>query len=165
MAFCGNCGTKTGEDIRFCPSCGTEIGTAPNPPAQPEGSAGYVPPVVPAAPTQGDIRDAQDNRTISMVAYLLFFVPLLTGAHKTSFFARFHTNQGTVLFIAAVIWGISYGILSVILLFIPLIGWLLLVILSLSGLFFVALCIVGIVNAANGTMKPLPLIGGFQVIK
>jgi uncharacterized membrane protein len=90
---------------------------------------------------------------------------LLTGSHKTSLFARFHTNQGTVLFIAALLYGIAYGILTAMLIFIPIIGWLLILLLGLLSIVFLALCVVGIVNAVNGRMRPLPIIGGITVIK
>ena len=70
-----------------------------------------------------------------------------------------------VLSVAAAVWGIAYSILSVILLFIPILGWILFPIIGLTGLVFLALAILGIVNAVNGTMKPLPLIGGFEIIK
>ena len=166
MAFCKNCGAKTEEGVKFCPSCGAETGAAPAGQSdQTEQNTGYTPPVAPGAPEQADIRDAQDNKVMSILAYILFFIPLLTGAHKTSPFVKFHTNQGTVLFIATVVWSIAYGILSAILLFIPIIGWLLIFILSLTGFLFLVLCIVGIINAANGKMKPLPLIGGIEIIK
>ncbi len=174
MAFCGNCGTQA-EGVKFCPSCGQPMGAAVQQ-AQPAQQAEaftpmqaqrqmYQAPVVPSAPQQADIRDAQDNKTMAILAYILFFIPLLTGAHKTSAFARYHTNQGTVLFIAAAIYGIIYGILTAVLLFIPVIGWILIMLLGLASIFFLALCIVGIINAANGRMRPLPVIGKITVIK
>jgi len=181
MAFCGNCGNKTDEGVRFCPACGTAIVAVPveqpaqveqqvqpiqmEQPATVQQSTVFDPPVVPGAPTQTDIRDAQDNKTMAILAYLFFFIPLLTGAHKTSLFAKFHTNQGTILFIAAAAWGIAYSILTFILMFIPVLGWILVIILGIATLIFPVLCIVGIINAVNGTMKPLPVIGKFEVIK
>jgi uncharacterized membrane protein len=133
--------------------------------AQPAQQQVYTMPVVPGAPQQGDIRDAQDNKTMAILAYIIFFIPLLTGAHKTSAFARYHTNQGTVLFIAAAIYGIAYSILTMILAFIPVIGWALIVLLGIASIIFPILCIVGILNAVNGRMKPLPVIGGIEIIK
>ena len=139
------------------------------PPAQ-----GYYPPVVPGAPPQDAARDAQDNKTMAILAYILFFIPLLTGAHKTSPFVKYHTNQGTVLCIAAVafaiistilrtivrvpvtIWGIPAGYHT------P--GWLT-TILFLLTIPFLVLCILGIINAVNGKTQPLPVIGGITIIK
>ncbi len=177
MAFCGNCGTQVQDGNRFCPTCGQPMAAAPEQPQQPQQAyqqpqqeyaqqrQGYAPPVMPGAPQSENIRDAQDNKAMAVLAYILFFIPLLTGAHKTSPFVKFHTNQGTVLFIAAAIYGIAYSILSAILIFIPVVGWLLIMLLGLASIIFLIFCIVGIIGAVNGTMKPLPLIGKFTVVK
>lgn len=158
MAYCNNCAAQVQDGIKFCPSCGKSI-TANGP------APGYEPPVMPGAPQQANIRDAQENKTMAILAYILFFIPLLTGAHKSSPFAKFHTNQGTVLFIAGVAWSIVYSILAFILAFIPYIGWALAMLIGLLSFIFLVFAIMGIVNAVNGVMKPLPLIGKFTVIK
>jgi uncharacterized membrane protein len=182
MAFCGNCGTQTQDGVKFCPSCGHTIGAANAQQAaqgartQAGGQAPrYTPPVVPGAPTQADIRDANDNKTMSILAYILFFIPLLTGAHKTSAFAKYHTNQGTVLFIAALALNIILGIVRAILRSILWNGFYysgswgvystLGTVLGIIGLVPFILCVVGIINAVNGRMKPLPVIGGITIIK
>ena len=100
-----------------------------------------------------------------MLAYIIFFIPLLTGAHKTSEFVKYHTNQGTLLFIAAMGWNIVCEIVKRILRVIPIIGGTLATILSLVSFVYLALFIIGILNAKNGKMAPLPVIGGFTVIK
>ncbi|MGI6192163.1 MAG: hypothetical protein ACOYI3_01180 [Christensenellales bacterium] len=162
MAFCKNCGAQV--DGRFCPSCGT---------AADEGSAGgrsapYQPPIMKTASHE---RDAQENKTMAILAYILFFIPLLTGAHNTSPFVKYHTNQGTLLFLASLAFGVVYWILVSILTSILLStgAWgvwsVLSTILSLSWLLILALCIIGIINAASGQMKPLPVIGRFTIIR
>jgi len=109
-------------------------------------------------------KDAQDNKIMGVLAYLgiLFLVPLL--AAKDSPFAKYHANQGVILFIYAIAVFIVGMILSVLLGTIGLgtIGWLLSLLLNLSVLVFV---IIGIINALNGEKKPLPLIGNFEIIK
>jgi uncharacterized membrane protein len=141
MQNCGNCGKAIEETVRFCPFCGKETGTAAS-------GAG-----------------TDDNKTMSILAYILFFVPLITGAYRTSESVKFHTNQGTVLFIFALIYGVAYSILTVILIFIPVVGWIIIALLGFLSLGILALCVIGIVNAAQGEMKPLPLIGTFRIIK
>jgi uncharacterized membrane protein len=142
----------------------------------PPGSMQYQPPVVPGAPTQADIRDAQDNKGMAIVAHILFFIPLLTGAHKTSPFVKYHTNHGAALFIVWVVWGIIYAIITAIMtasLYNPATwysgswgAWgAASVILGLVWFIPTIFCIIGIVNAAQGRMKPLPLIGRFRIIK
>jgi uncharacterized membrane protein len=162
MAICTNCGTQLQDGVKFCPSCGQ---TQAAEPAQGAAQQAYAPPVVPGAPEQADIQDAQDNKMMAILAYIIFFIPLLTGAYKTSPFAKFHTNQGTVLAIASVAYGIAYGILTAILAFIPVIGWLLILLLGLASFIIPIFCILGIINAVNGKMKPLPLVGGITIIK
>ena len=113
---------------------------------------------------------------MAILSYILFFVPLLTGAHKTSPFVKFHTNQGTVLFLLCVAWGIVQGILTSIftaMLFNPR-NWagggfgalgLVTTILGLLWLVPTALGILGIVNAATGKVKELPIIGKLTIVK
>ena len=103
-------------------------------------------------------KDAEDNKIMGILAYLgiLFLVPYL--AAKESPFAKFHANQGCVLFIAE----IALYVVAFILVFIPYIGWLISYVLYL-GCF--VLMILGIVNAVKGEMKELPLIGKFTILK
>ncbi|PIU42518.1 MAG: hypothetical protein CO034_00700 [Parcubacteria group bacterium CG_4_9_14_0_2_um_filter_35_11] len=85
------------------------------------------------------------NTGMAIVAYFLFFVPLLTDA-KNDPFVKYHVKQGLVLFIA----GIIAGFVS----WFPIIGWII-------GILVFVDWIIGIVNAANGQEKPIPLIGQF----
>ncbi|MGI6150879.1 MAG: zinc ribbon domain-containing protein [Christensenellales bacterium] len=166
MAFCGNCGGQIKAGEKFCPSCGKAVdeGSA----QQQNQSASYRPPVMQASSAD---RDAQENKTMAILAYILFFIPLLTGAHNTSPFVKYHTNQGTLLFIASLAFGVVYWILMSILTSILLNtgAWglwnVLTTILGLAWLLVLALCVIGIINAAGGQMKPLPIIGKFTVIR
>jgi uncharacterized membrane protein len=106
-----------------------------------------------------------DDKVMAILAYIFFFVPLIAGAHRKSEFARFHTNQGTVLWIAALAYSIVYGILATILWLIPFLGLLLIFVLGFVPLGFLVLAIMGIVNAANLEMKELPIIGKYNIIK
>jgi uncharacterized membrane protein len=109
-------------------------------------------------------RDAEQNKGMAIIAYILFFVPLLTGDHKKSPFVKFHTNQGTVLFLTWIAWWLVSLIVSFILR-----GWFLGLIFSLVGFAVwvgvIVLLVLGIINAVNGRMNPLPLIGKFTIIK
>ncbi len=159
MAFCGKCGTKFEDGAKFCPTCGAPASVVPQKAATPT----YTPPVVPGAPGQADIKDAQDNKAMAVLAYIIFLIPLF--AAKESPFARYHTNQGLVLALAAVAYGIVYGILSTIVLAI---SWRLYLVVSILGwvyVVFAVLSVIGIINAVGGRMKPLPLIGKIQLLK
>jgi len=90
------------------------------------------------------------NTGMAVVAYIIFFLPLLTDA-KDDPFVKYHVKQGLVLFIAAVV---AWLIISVL----PVIGILIAPILDIA---IIVLLIMGIINAVNGVEKPLPLVGRF----
>ncbi len=169
MAYCGKCGEQVKDGVKFCPSCGQvlDANTTSASNAQNEYRPTYQQPVR----TQTNEADAQANKTMAILAYIIFFIPLITGAHNTSPFVKYHTNQGTVLFIASLAYGVVYWIITSILASILLNSgswglWsVLTTIFGLTWLVVVALCIIGIVNAASGQMKPLPVIGKFTVIR
>jgi uncharacterized membrane protein len=71
---------------------------------------------------------------------------------------RFHVNQGIILTIAGVVAETVAGIF----LFVPVLGQLLM---SVSSLAWLALAIIGIINANNGEQKELPIIGKFRIYK
>ena len=109
--------------------------------------------------------DVQENKSMAVIAYILFFVPLITSSHKKSPFVLYHTNQGTVLFIACLIWSFVFNIVSRTINLIPLVGWIISMVLGFLNIVFLVLVVIGIMNALNGKAKPLPLIGDFQIIK
>ena len=158
--FCASCGNEVNEGVNFCPKCGKDTGAAS--PVQQTGAGG------------------QDNsKTMSILAYILFFIPLATGAHKTSPVVKFHTNQGTVLFITLVAYSIISAILRAVITvrrevvflgiqtgeYIKLTPWWLNTILWIGSIGISVLCVIGIVNAIKERTKELPLIGKFQIIK
>jgi len=96
-----------------------------------------------------DLKVKGKNTGMAIVAYILFFIPLLTDA-KNDPFVKYHVKQGLVLFICWIVAGIISSL--------PVFGWMVSPILSLAALI---LLIVGIMNAANGKETPLPLIGQF----
>lgn len=122
-----------------------------------------------------DLRqDASANKVFGVLAYLGILVLIsIFAAPKQSRYARFHSNQGLVLFIFEVGCSIVIGIIAAILLGIGAYNYALLSIFGIiSGLLWAAygilslvLVILGIVNAANGTVKPLPIIGGITILK
>jgi uncharacterized membrane protein len=136
---------------------------APVTPPPAPGAAASVPPGL-FTPTAADV---EKNKVFGVLAYIgiLWLVPLL--AAKDSPFARYHCNQGLVLFLGAIAAWIANWILSIILAFIPVLGWLMILLISLGiGLSILALAIIGIINAANGVCKPLPVIGNrFTLLK
>ena len=106
-----------------------------------------------------DPADAQQNKAMGILAYIgpLVLVPIF-GA-KESKFARFHANQGLVLLIA----NVALSILGTIL---GLITWVLKLFLVWPfEVLCVVLCVLGIVAAAKGQCKELPIVGKFKILK
>ena len=109
-------------------------------------------------------KDAEANKGMAIIAYILFFVPLLTGDHKKSPFVKFHTNQGTVLFLTWIAWWFVSLILGFI--FGGFFLWALFSLVRFAvWVGVIVLLVLGIINAVNGRMKPLPVIGKFTIIK
>ena len=149
MAFCRNCGIQTEGEAKFCPACGASMETAPQPVAS-DGAA--------------EQNDAADNKVMSILAYIIVPIPIF--AARDSKFARYHANQGLILLLAAIAYGIAFSILSTLLM---LISWQLVLIvtgiLGLASWAFPVFSIIGIVHACKGEMRPLPLIGGLRILK
>ncbi|MDR1188613.1 MAG: DUF4870 domain-containing protein [Bifidobacteriaceae bacterium] len=183
MAFCASCGTAVTDGRAFCPGCGRQVGAAPPAAAQPSAyyanpsaAPQYQQPLVSGSPGGPALDEAQAGKTMAILAYILFFIPLLTGDHKKNSFVRFHANQGLVLFLSAVAWGVLYGILMAVataMLFNPY-AWtaggvgalgIVTTILGLLWLIPTVLCVIGIIHAARGELKPLPVIGRIRIIK
>jgi uncharacterized membrane protein len=111
-----------------------------------------------------DAADIEQNKAFAVLAYLgiLFLVPLL--AAPNSRFARYHTNQGIVLFLATL--AITAGSIPLFLLsWLPILGCLTIAAPFVAMVGVIVLMILGIINAASGKYEPLPLIGGFQILK
>ncbi len=193
MAYCNNCGHPMDDGATFCPSCGAPVARqaegapAQQPPPQQQYQAPpqqqyQAPPqqqYQQAPPSQGPAflntpdttasyarEDIEQNKMMAIFAYiwLLFLVPLL--AAPNSRFARFHANQGLVLFIfeagasiVLIILGILFAFISPALSFLSTILWLLVWLPSLG------LIVLGIINASGGKAKELPVIGKIKLIK
>jgi uncharacterized membrane protein len=118
-----------------------------------------------AAPRAGS-RDAENNKGMAVIAYIgiLCLIPLLTGDYKKSPFLKFHTNQGVVLFITWIAWVFISFILGFIFRW-RFLGLIFSLVRFVVWIGVLVLVVLGIINAVNGRMKPLPMIGKFEIIK
>lgn len=82
------------------------------------------------------------NTGMAILAYFIFFIPLLTE-YKDNTFVKYHVKQSILLLIAYIICTL-----------IPVFGWI-----ASFGVF--VLWIMGVINAANGKQEPVPVIGKF----
>jgi len=113
-----------------------------------------------------EAQDAQENSVMALLSYIgiLFLIPIF--AAPNSKFARFHANQGLVLCLFELAGGIVVGILTAILMWIPILGWLLTALIGFAfGASVIVLAVLGIVNAVNKKAKELPIIGKISILK
>lgn len=94
-----------------------------------------------------DAKDIEDNKIMAILAYLGILVLVPIFAAKESKFARFHANQGLILCIVGIILG-----------FVPILKW-------FAWIFELVFAVLGIMNAAKGLAKELPLIGKYKLLK
>lgn len=161
MAFCNKCGNQLPDGANNCPNSGAPAG---NTQQNTQNAQDFVNNMMNTNDTtsQFDPQDINNNKGMSVLAYIgfLFLVPLL--ACPNSKFARYHTNQGLVLFLLEFALGVVTGIIGII----PIAGLIIGGLLSaVGGIFTLVLMIMGIINAAQGQAKELPLIGKITLLK
>ncbi|MBQ9945589.1 MAG: zinc ribbon domain-containing protein [Clostridia bacterium] len=160
MTYCSKCATTLEDGLKFCPACGEAVIAEPaacsvDTASSNEDAVGEKLKQLNNTKdeTEGfDKADIEKNKIMAVLAYIIFLIPLI--AAKESPFARFHTNQGLLLVIAAVISSVIAAI--------PVIGW---IIAPVIGIAVTVLAVIGILNALNGKAKELPLIGKFRILK
>lgn len=107
------------------------------------------------------------SKVMNALSYtgILFFLPLVANDNQQE--GKFHANQGLITLILAVVLhviGKVFGALSGL----PLLGVLVGIVGSIFGIVAwavqAAILIFGIVNAINGRMNPIPVIGKINLI-
>ena len=121
----------------------------------------------PQAPVeQFDPKDVEQNKVMAILAYfgILVLVPIF--AAPQSKFARFHANQGLILFIA---WICCYAVMHIAVRVLYSVSTaltgLITLIVGIGYIALLVLAVIGIINAAQGKCKPLPVIGNFKLLK
>ena len=175
MAFCGKCGTQVNDGVKFCPSCGAPVSAQEQTNqdtqqqtagAQNDFSAKIAELNNTADNTaEFDKADIEQNKVMAILAYLSWLVLIPLFAAPKSKFARYHANQGLVLAIVEIAWWIVQGILSAVLYSISWRLGFISTILGLVNIVFLIFAIIGIMNAAQGKAKALPIIGKFKILK
>ena len=190
MANCPKCGASVEDTAKFCNECGEKLtadtasgaGTANTTADAINDAVENIKKLNDTADTTADYdkTDIENNKILSLFSYLglLFLIPLL--AAPNSKYARFHTNQGIILFIVNLIVSIVTGILGAIVTLTTalgsiagdlgaaigaILGIVVGLIGSALGLVIFIFAIIGIVNAVTGKAKELPLIGKIRILK
>ena len=121
-------------------------------------------------------QDINDNKMMCIFSYLgvLFFIPLL--ASRDSRYARFHSNQGLILFCTNIIISIVNVIITTVIRAVFLEGYYIKhtsqlgnalagIVSLVFSLLSLSLIVLGIYNAVKGRANELPIIGKFRFIK
>jgi uncharacterized membrane protein len=98
---------------------------------------------------------ATEDRTVAILSYLTiigFIVALVMHSNKKTALGAFHLRQCLGLIITA----IALSVAGVVLAFIPIIGWLAVLV---GWLGFLVLWVMGLIAAASGEQKPVPVLG------
>ena len=93
--------------------------------------------------------DVEKNKGMAILAYFIFFLPLLTDS-KDSPFVKFHVKQ-SIMIVLLIVASFFVNI-------IPILGQLAFMVASVAAMVF---WIIGIMNAVNGKMTELPVIGKY----
>lgn len=159
MRYCTGCGAQLDESAKFCPVCGQKVETQA-PPAQGDSFRNTVDNAVNQFTNTADTtseyspEDISSNKVSAVISYLwiLFIVPLIAAPNSP--YARFHANQGLLLFI--------FDLIIAIIACIPVVGW---IVGGIGAVAVLVFRVMGIVNSINGEAKELPLIGKYRIIK
>lgn len=98
---------------------------------------------------------------MSALAYLsiLFFLPLVVVPESED--GKFHANQAFTLLLVGIALGIIGGLLG----WIPVLGVLIGIVVSLGYIGCFILAVIGFINGLNQEQKKLPIIGGYTFLK
>lgn len=103
---------------------------------------------------------AQEDKTVAILAYITligFIIAIVLHGNNKTKLGSYHLRQGLMLLITAVaLWLVMF-----ILMFIPFLGFLMVLVSPIVWLAILGLMILGIINASSGQEKPLPVLGGF----
>jgi uncharacterized membrane protein len=104
--------------------------------------------------------DVQDGKLMAILAYIIFLIPLIAARDKK--YAMYHTEQALVLLIAWVVIYIAFTIVSIIISKISTaLSCGLGIVSILIWVGYLVLWIMGLINAAQGKIKELPIIGAY----
>lgn len=127
-------------------------------PAEPTPPTTPPPASAPPAPAAGTVTkaDIEKNKTWAIISYLglLGVIIALVCEGKDSPYVKFHLNQSLGLVIATFV--------AFVVAMIPFLGWILALLIWLVIFIFV---VMGIINASQGELKRLPIIGNLDLIK
>lgn len=113
-------------------------------------------------------KEIKDGKIMAILSYFGVLALIPYFCEKKNKYIQAHAKIGMNLFILEAIVAVASSVIPAILtltiIFIPL-AILVAILTGMIGIFFFVVSIVGIINAINDEVKPLPLIGKLQFIK
>lgn len=137
--FCPSCGVETNPNQVICTKCGVSLGG------------------------QSQSQPNENDKTVAILSYItligFIIAVVMHGSNKTKLGA-YHLRQAlglmcTGIAVPLALW-IVFAILALIM---PFLVFLLVFLMPIVSILVLVLLIIGIVNAANGQMKPIPMVG------
>lgn len=136
--FCKYCGNTVADNTKFCPSCGANLMENASAGSNTNNSSNNT--------SSNSEQCSNGTAIIGYITWIGFFIALImNNGNKRNEFVQFHLNQALVLNLFALLAPI------------PVIGWLI-------GIVVFIFWIMGIVYAASGEKKAVPLFGGIHLI-
>lgn len=96
-----------------------------------------------------------EDKTVAILSYLTvigFIVAIVLHGNKKTRLGAYHLRQALGIFLTGVVAGVCNFVLA----FIPILGWLAILAIWVG---LAVLWIMGLIAAANGQIKPVPLLG------
>ena len=109
----------------------------------------------PETPAAAPAVASTEDRTVAILSYITligFIVAIVMHGSKKTALGSFHLRQALGLILT----GMGFGLCVIVLAFIPIIGWLAIIVGWISLL---VLVIMGLIGAASGQQKPVPVLG------
>jgi uncharacterized membrane protein len=144
LSSCPDCASQMPQTAAYCPGCGRPMQTE----ARGQGKVGLL-----TEPIAG---------ALAYFTFIPAIIFLLLEPYKHNRFVRFHSFQCLSLWGAAVLLAIALKLAGLLLFIIPVLGPLLVVLVSaVVGLGAVVIWLVLVVKAFQGQMFQIPLLGAF----
>lgn len=125
--------------------------------------ASYIPQRTQPIPTMSTTPEtpppATEDRTVAILSYITiigFIIAIVMHGSKKTALGTYHLRQSLGLIITVVVFWFAMMILA----FVPVIGAMIgFLAFPVGGIFFFVLWIMGLIAAANGQQKPIPVVG------
>ena len=102
-----------------------------------------------------------DKKTTGIVAYITWIGLIIALCAGDKEGAKFHLNQSLVIWLAEIVVGLIAAVGG----YIPVVGLIISLIAGICQLVLAVFWVMGLINAIKEEEKPLPIIGGIQILK